>query len=196
MSELTELELPDLRAWQQWLTERAADSAGVWLVLAKKGTTSPTALTYDEALEAALCHGWIDGQVARRDEATFSRRCTPRRRGSVWSKRNTLLVARLIAEGRMRQSGLATVERAKADGTWDAAYGGGANTELPDDLVAALGKTPSARKAFENLDASNRYAVLYRITTARRPEARAQQIEKLVTMLARGETLHPLRKKK
>ncbi len=196
MSELTELELPDARAWQQWLTERASDSAGVWLVLAKKGTTSPTALTYDQALEEALCHGWIDGQLARRDEATFRRRFTPRRPGSAWSKRNTLLVTRLIGEGRMRRAGLVAVEQAKADGTWDAAYAGAANMEVPDDLIAALDATPSARKAFENLDGSNRYAVLYRITTARRPETRAQQVEKLVAMLARGETIHPPRKKK
>ncbi len=196
MSELAELELPDVRAWQQWLTERASSSAGVWLVLAKKGMTSSTALTYDQALEEALCHGWIDGQLARRDEATFRRRFTPRRPGSAWSKRNTSLVARLIREGRMHRAGLAAVDQAKADGTWDAAYAGAANMEVPDDLSAALDKTPRARKAFENLDGSNRYAVLYRITTARRPETRAQQVEKLVAMLARGETLHPPRKKK
>ncbi len=196
MSELAELLLSDLAAWQQWLDEHASDSTGVWLVLTKKGTTSPTALTYDQALEAALCHGWIDGQLARRDEATFRRRFTPRRSGSAWSTRNTSIVARLIDEGRMRRAGLAAVERAKVDGTWDAAYGGAANREVPHDLVAALDKMPSARKAFESLDGSNRYAVLYRITTARRPEARAQQIEKMVAMLVRGETPHPPRKKK
>lgn len=196
MSELPELTLPDLSAWQQWLTERASDSAGVWLVLAKKGTTSPTALTYDQALEEALCHGWIDGQLARRDASTFRRRFTPRRPGSAWSKRNTSLVARLIGEGRMHGAGLAAVEQAKADGTWESAYAGAANMEVPDDFAAALGTTAAARQAFQNLDGSNRYAVLYRITTARRPETRARQIEKLVAMLARGETIHPPRKKK
>ncbi|HEY1739234.1 MAG TPA: YdeI/OmpD-associated family protein [Acidimicrobiia bacterium] len=194
--EIPELTLPDLPAWQQWLVERAADSAGVWLVLAKKGTTSSTTLTYDEALEEALCHGWIDGQLAARDESTFRRKFTPRRAGSAWSKRNTALVERLIGEGRMRPTGLAAVEPAKADGTWERAYGGAGAKDVPDDLAAALATTPRARKAFDNLDAANRYAVLYRITTARRPETRARQIEKLVAMLERGETLHPPRKKK
>jgi uncharacterized protein YdeI (YjbR/CyaY-like superfamily) len=196
VAELPELTLPDRSAWQQWLTERASDSAGVWLVLAKKGTTTPTALTYDQALEEALCHGWIDGQLAGRDASTFRRRFTPRRAGSAWSKRNTALVERLIGEGRMHAAGLAAVERAKTDGTWDAAYGGAATIDVPDDLAAALARDGRARKAFENLDASNRYAVLYRVTTARRPETRARQIEKLVAMLARGDTIHPPRNRK
>lgn len=196
MSELPELTLPDLPAWRRWLTERAEDSTGVWLVLAKKGTTSPTALTYDQALEEALCHGWIDGQLARRNASTFRRRFTPRRPGSAWSKRNTALVARLIGEGRMHGAGLAAVEQAKADGTWDTAYAGAAHMEVPDDLAAALDATPRARKAFQNLDGPNRYAVLYRVATARRHETRARQIEKLVAMLGRGETLHPPRKRK
>ena len=191
VSELPELTVPDLAAWRQWLTERAADSGGVWLVLAKKGTTYPTELTYDQALEEALCHGWVDGQLGRGDEATFRRRFTPRRPGSTWSKRNVGLVERLIGEGRMRPAGHAAVQRAKADRTWHAAYAGAASIEVPDDLAAALNATPRARDTFENLDGANRYAVLYRVTTARRPETRAKRIEQLVAMLDRGETIHP-----
>ena len=195
VSELPELTVPDAAAWQRWLIERASDSAGVWLVLAKKGTTMPTTLTYDQALEAALGHGWIDGQLAGRDEATFRRRFTPRRSGSAWSKRNTSIVDRLIGEGRMYPAGLAAVEQAKIDGRWAAAYAGAARMEVPADLATALSETLGAQQAFDDLDGSNRYAVLYRITTARRPETRSNWIEKLVAMLARGETLHPPRKK-
>lgn len=191
VSELPELTVPDLAAWRQWLSERASDSGGVWLVLAKKGTTRPTELTYDQALEEALCHGWVDGQLARGDETTFRRRFTPRRPGSAWSKRNTALVERLVGEGRMRPAGHAAIERAKADGTWHAAYAGAASIEVPDDLAAALAAKPRARKTFEDLDGANRYAVLYRVTTSRRPETRVSRIKQLVAMLDRGETIHP-----
>ena len=191
MGDLPELTVPDLAAWRQWLSERASDSRGVWLVLAKKGTTRPTELTYDQALEEALCHGWVDGQLARGDETTFRRRFTPRRPGSAWSKRNTALVARLVGEGRVRPAGHAAIQRAKADGTWSAAYAGAASIEVPDDLAAALAANPRARKTFEDLDGANRYAVLYRVTTPRRPETRVGRINQLVAMLERGETIHP-----
>lgn len=191
VNELPELTVTNLAGWRQWLAERASVSGGVWLVLAKKGTTCPTALTYDQALEEALCHGWVDGQLARGDEATFRRRFTPRRPGSAWSKRNVELVERLIGEGRMRPAGHAAVQRAKADGTWHAAYAGAASIEVPDDLAAALDAKPRARRAFERLDGANRYSVLYRVTTARRPETRANRITQLVAMLDRGETIHP-----
>ncbi len=185
--------MADLAAWRGWLENHASDSDGVWLVLAKKGTTRPTSLTYDQALEEALCHGWVDGQLARADAGTFRRRFTPRRRGSAWSKRNTTLAERLIAEGRMRPGGLAAVARAKADGTWEAAYDGAATIEVPGDLAAALDADPRARQAFDQLDRGNRYSVLYRVTTAKRPETRNRRIEQLVAMLARGETVHPRR---
>lgn len=191
MDELPELTVPDRAAWRQWLSEHASSSGGVWLVLAKKGTLCPTLLTYDQALEEALCHGWVDGQIAGRDGATFRRRFTPRRPGSAWSKRNVGLVDRLISEGRMRPAGHGVVQRAKADGTWHAAYAGAASIEVPGDLAAALAATPRARKAFDGLDGANRYSVLYRVTTARRPETRANRITQLVAMLARGETIHP-----
>jgi uncharacterized protein YdeI (YjbR/CyaY-like superfamily) len=189
--ELPELIVPDARAWRAWLAEHHADPAGVWLVLAKKGTENPTRLNYDEALDEALCHGWIDGQSRRRDEATYRQRFTPRRRRSAWSKRNTGIVERLRAEGRMHPAGRAEVERAKADGRWDAAYAGPASIEVPPDLAEALAAEPKAQAKFETLNSQNRYAVLYRITTAKRADTRARRIEQFVAMLVRGETIHP-----
>jgi uncharacterized protein YdeI (YjbR/CyaY-like superfamily) len=189
--ELPELIVRDPAAWRAWLAEHHADPAGVWLVLAKKGTEKPTSLTYDEALEEALCHGWIDGQARRRDEATYRQRFTPRRRRSAWSKRNTGIAERLRAEGRMHPAGHAEVERAKADGRWDAAYAGPASIEVPPDLAEALAAEPKAQVMFETLNSQNRYAVLYRIATAKRAHTRARRIEQFVAMLARGETIHP-----
>ena len=190
-----ELIVADLAAWRCWLADHATASAGVWLVLAKKGTTHPTSLTYDEALDEALCHGWVDGQLAGGHEGTFRRRFTPRRAGSAWSKRNIGIIERLLAEGRMRPCGLAAVERAQADGTWDAAYAGAATIEMPDDFQAVLGTNLAASEMFARLDRANRYAVLYRITTARRPDTRARRIEQLVDMLAQGKMIHPNRKR-
>jgi uncharacterized protein YdeI (YjbR/CyaY-like superfamily) len=186
-----ELIVSNVAAWRRWLAKRPSDSEGVWLVLARKGTTRPTSLTYDQALEEALCCGWVDGQLARRDDGTFRRRFTPRRAGSAWSKRNIAIIERLTAEGRMRPAGLRAVERAKADGTWDAAYGGAASIEVPDDLKRALSANPRASKAFARLDKANRYSVLYRVTTARRPDTRARRIERLVDTLAQGHVIHP-----
>jgi uncharacterized protein YdeI (YjbR/CyaY-like superfamily) len=188
MVELPELVVADATAWRAWLGEHAADPTGVWLVLAKKGTTVPTSLTYDEALEEALCHGWIDGQVGRRDEATFRQRFTPRRSRSAWSKRNVGIIERLTAEGRMQPGGLAEVERARADGRWDAAYAGPATIEVPADLAAALAAEPTAQAWFDVLSSQNRYAVLYRIQGAKR-------VQQLVAMLARGETPYPQRRR-
>ena len=170
---------------------RYADTAGVWLVLAKKGTTRPTSLTYDEALEEALCHGWIDGQVRRRDEATYRQRFTPRRSRSPWSARNVGIADRLITAGRMHAAGIAEVERARADGRWDAAYAGQASIDVPPDLAAALTAQPRARAMFDVLSSQNRYAVLFRIESAKRPETRARRIELFIAMLSRGETVYP-----
>lgn len=191
--ELPELVVPDVAAWRAWLTEHAEDPRGVWLVLAKKGTTEPTSITYDEALEEALCHGWIDGQVKRRDAATYQQRFTLRLARSQWSQRNTTIVARLLAEGRMQPRGHAEVERARADGRWEAAYAGAATIEVPPDLAAALAADPAARQAFATLNSQNRYAILYRLGTAKRAETRERRILEFVAMLARGETLHPQR---
>ena len=189
-----ELVVADLAAWRCWLADHATASDGVWLVLAKKGTTHPTSLTYDEALEEALCHGWVDGQLARGHEGTFRRRFIPRRVRSTWSKRNIGIIERLVAEVRMRTGGLAAVGRAQADGSWDAAYAGAATMETPDDFQAVLGANLAASEMFAQLDRANRYAVLYRITTARRPDTRARRIEQLVDMLAQRIMIHPNRK--
>jgi uncharacterized protein YdeI (YjbR/CyaY-like superfamily) len=193
--ELPELIVRDAAAWRTWLARHHADPDGVWLVLAKKGTAKPTSLSYDQALEEALCHGWIDGQAGRRDEGTYRQRFTPRRRRSAWSKRNTGIAERLIAEDRMRPAGHAEVERAKADGRWEAAYAGPASMEVPADLAEALATQPKAQAMFEGLNSQNRYAVLYRIASAKRPETRASRIEQFVAMLARGETIHPQKPK-
>ena len=194
MDELAELIVADAAAWHTWLGEHHAE-AGVWLVLAKKGTTEPTSLSYEQALEEALCHGWIDGQIGRRDERTFRQRFTPRRARSAWSKRNVGHVERLLREGRMHPAGVAQVERAKADGRLEAAYAGQASIEVPDDLATALAAEPRAQAMFEILTSQNRYAVLYRIDAAKRASTRARRIEQYVAMLARGETIHPQRRK-
>lgn len=180
-------------AWRTWLAENVDEQAGVWLVLAKKGTTDPTSLSYAAALEEALCHGWIDGQARRRDEGTYVQRFTPRRRRSMWSQRNVGIVERLTAEGRMHPQGLSEVARAKADGRWEAAYAGPATAEIPADLAEALAARPEARAMFENLTSQNRFAVLHRLGAAKRQETRARRIEQYVDMLARGETFYPQR---
>ena len=183
----------DAAAWRQWLAQNHDRSDGVRLVLAKKGTRQPTRLIHAEALEEALCQGWIDGQASPRDAATWRVLFTPRRKRSLWSKRNVGLVERLTAEGRMQSAGMAEVERAKADGRWESAYSGQADIEVPDDLSAALAAEPAAAEVFAALNRQNRYAILYRLTTAKRPETRARRIREFVDMLARGETIYPQR---
>jgi uncharacterized protein YdeI (YjbR/CyaY-like superfamily) len=189
--ETPELTVRDASAWRAWLDENHGEQGGVWLVLAKKGTIEPTSLIYDEALEEALCHGWIDGQTRRRDDATYLQRFTQRRRRSAWSERNVGLAERLAAEGRMHPAGFAEIERAKADGRWEAAYAGPAAIDMPTDLAAALEAEPRAQELFERLSSRNRYAILYRVTTAKRPATRAKRIAEFVAMLARGETIYP-----
>lgn len=193
--ELPLLTIADAAGWRAWLDAHYNESSGVWLRLAKKGTTGPTSLTYDEALDEALCHGWIDGQVRRVDERTYRQRFTPRRARSAWSKRNVGIVERLTGEGRMRPSGVAAVERAKADGRWEAAYAGQATIGVPADLAAALQAEPAAQEMFEILTSQNRYAVLLRIDGAKRADTRRRRIEQFVAMLARGETLHPQKRR-
>lgn len=187
---LPELILPDAAAWRAWLGDHH-EEPGVWLVLAKKGHTEPTALIYEQALDEALCHGWIDGQVRRRDERTYRQRFTPRRSRSQWSKRNVEKVERLQAEGRMHPTGLAAVAQARERGSWDAAYPGQASIEVPTDLADAMAAEPAAQATFESLSSQNRYAVLYRIHSAKRSDTRARRIEQFVQMLARGEAIHP-----
>jgi uncharacterized protein YdeI (YjbR/CyaY-like superfamily) len=191
---IPELIVTDAAAWRRWLSENHANPAGVWLVLAKKGTTEPTSLTYDEALDEALSHGWIDGQIGRRDDTTFRRLFTPRRPRSGWSARNVAIIERLRGEGRMHPAGEAEVARAQADGRWEAAYAGQATIELPADLAAALRSEPRAQAMFDALTGQNRYAILYRTSIAKQAATRARRIEQYVAMLARGETIYPQKK--
>lgn len=181
----------DAAAWRAWLDVNEATSDGVWLVLAKKGATDPTSLTYAEALDESLCSGWIDGQKRSRDETTFVERFTPRRPTSLWSQRNIGLVEALIAEGRMRERGHAEIERAKADGRWERAYASARTAEVPEDLLAALEVSTAAAATFATLNAANRYSVLHRLMTAPSATSRGNRLEKLVAMLERGETPHP-----
>ncbi|HXC76824.1 MAG TPA: YdeI/OmpD-associated family protein [Candidatus Acidoferrum sp.] len=179
------------REWRVWLEKNHSGSEGIFLVLAKKGTVNPTSLTYAEALEEALCFGWIDGQGRSRDEATFSQSFTPRRKRSPWSKRNTGIAERLVAEGRMHALGIAEMDRAKADGRWEAAYAGPATIEVPPELREALAARPAAKANFAVLNRQNRYAILYRIATAKRAETQTKRIRQFVEMLERGETIYP-----
>ncbi len=187
----TEVIVADAHAWHTWLSEHHEANDGIWLVLAKKNVTTPTSLTYDQALDEALCHGWIDGQRKGRDDRTFVQRFTPRRARSLWSKRNVGIIARLESEGRMVTAGREQVERAKADGRWDKAYGGSSELEVPADLVEALAAVPRAQAMFDILTSSNRFAVVYRVTSPKRAETRARRIAQTVEQLARGETIYP-----
>ena len=190
-SDVPTLTVSDAHAWHAWLDAHHAGSSGVWLVLAKKGTIDPTSLTYDQALDEALCHGWIDGQRRSGDASTFVQRFTPRRPRSPWSKRNVGIAERLTKEGRMKTAGRAEVERARADGRRQAAYAGQRAIAVPADLAAGLAAEPKAQAMFEILTSQNRYAILYRIEGAKRAETRARRIEQFIAMLARGETIYP-----
>lgn len=178
----------DADAWEQWLVAQA-DAKGLWLKIAKKGAGVPS-VNYAEALDVALCHGWIDGQKRSFDDRFFLQRFTPRRPKGLWSKINIGHVERLIAAGRMRDGGLREVEAAKADGRWDAAYDGARAMEVPPELAAALAKNRKAKAFFETLNSTNRYAVCWRVQTAKKPETKAKRVEALVAMLARSEKLH------
>ncbi len=194
--EIEERVFPDVAAWRAWLDEHEDDTPdGVWLVLARKGKDAPTTLTYDTALEEALCSGWIDGQGRSRDDVSTLQRFTPRRARSRWSTRNVGIVGRLTTEGRMRPRGLAEVERAKADGRWDAAYDGSRTIEVPPDLAAAVAASPRAQAMFDVLTAQNRYAFLFRLSAVKRAETRERNIARFVTMLENGETFYPQRRR-
>ena len=183
------------RAFDLWLANEHARSPGIWLVIAKK-ESGKRSITYAEALEVALVWGWIDGQKASKDETEWLQKFTPRGKKSIWSKVNREKVEALIAEGRMKPSGLEVVRAAKADGRWDAAYDSPSRATVPDDLAAALAAEPRAAAFFGSLDATNRYAVLHRVHTAKKAETRAARIRTFVEMLARGEAIYPDRLKK
>ena len=192
--ELPELLVTDAAAWRAWLVEHHATSPGVWLVLTRKGGTV-TALSYDLALDEALCFGWIDGQVRRRDEQTTFQRWTPRGPRSRWSLRNVGHVERLTEAGLMAPAGLAAVQAARADGRWDEAYEGPAAAQTPPDLLAAIAAVPEAQAMYDVLTSQNRYALYHRLTAVKGEAARARRIEAFVAMLARGETPHPQRRR-
>ena len=177
------------KAFEAWLKKHHATSDGLWLQIAKKGADEPS-VTYPEAVELALCWGWIDGQKKGLDDQHFLQRFTPRRARSIWSKINVDKVAALIEAGRMQASGQAQIDAAKADGRWAKAYDGARTSTVPDDLLAALDATPKAKAFFATVNATNRYAVLWRVQTAVKPETRAKRIAQLVEMLARGEVVH------
>jgi uncharacterized protein YdeI (YjbR/CyaY-like superfamily) len=186
---LTPLEFRSPAEWERWLSKHVGDDEGAWLKFAKKGS-GVTTVTYAEALEVALCHGWIDSQVKSFDERYYLQRFTPRRKRSKWSKINREAAERLIAAGRMTPAGLEQVELAKADGRWEAAYAGSAAASVPEDFARALARNKRAREFFATLTSQNRYAFLYRIEDAKRPDTRARRIAQFVEMLARGETFH------
>jgi uncharacterized protein YdeI (YjbR/CyaY-like superfamily) len=177
-------------AWAAWLADQHEASAGLWLKIAKQGSGINT-VTYPEALEVALCYGWIDGQKVALDDRHWRQRFTPRRRRSRWSMINREAAQRLIEAGEMRPAGLREVERAIGDGRWEAAYQSQSAATVPEDLERALATNERAREFFATLNSVNRYAILYRIHDAKRPETRARRIEKYVAMLAAHEKLHP-----
>lgn len=188
-AELPILSFADPRAFSGWLAEHHASSNGIWLRLARKAS-GVASITYAEAVEVALAWGWIDGQKQRGDEASWLQKFTPRRAKSVWSRINREKALQLIEAGAMQPAGLAEVERAKRDGRWDVAYEPQSRATVPDDLQVALAKNARAAAFFETLDARNRYAVLWRVQTAKKAETRQKRIAQLVAMLARGEKVH------
>ena len=175
--------------WKKWLAAHYDQTEGIWLKFAKKAS-GVKSVNYAEALDVALCYGWIDGQGKSIDEAYYKQKFTPRRAKSIWSKRNIGKVEELIKAGKMQPAGMAAIEAAKADGRWDQAYDSPKNATVPEDFQAELDKHPNAKTFFEKLDKTNRYAVLWRIQTAKKPETRAKRIETLTAMLDRGEKIH------
>lgn len=177
-------------AWDAWLSAQPPGAKGLWLKLARK-SSGIASVSRDEAVDTALCHGWIDGQLDPFDENYWLVRFTPRKPASIWSEKNRARALELVKLGRMRPAGMREIERAQSDGRWDKAYASQRTAEVPEDLAAALAKSPKAGAFFATLNRVNRYAILYRTHTAKRPETRAVRIAKFVAMLAKGETIHP-----
>ena len=188
--ELSILPFASQSKWANWLAKQHDKSAGVWLKLAKKDSGIPS-VTYHEALEVALCYGWIDGQKKSFDEKYFLQKFTPRRPKSIWSKINVEKVERLIASGQMKPAGLKAIEAAKADGRWEQAYASQKNISVPEDFQSALDKNKKAQAFFETLNSANRYSFLFRIETAKKAETRAKRIQQFVEMLEKNEKFHP-----
>jgi uncharacterized protein YdeI (YjbR/CyaY-like superfamily) len=187
--ELATLAFKSPKEWEAWLDRNHATAPGVWIRLAKKGSGIPS-VSYMEAVDVALCYGWIDSQSKSLDDQLYIQRFTPRRARSPWSKINRAKAEAFIAQGRMRPGGMREVEAAQADGRWDRAYDGQRTIEVPPDLTKELEKHPRAKKLFATLDSKNRYAVLHRIQQATKPETRARRIEKFVAMLSEGKKIY------
>jgi uncharacterized protein YdeI (YjbR/CyaY-like superfamily) len=177
-------------AWEEWLHENHTQQEGVWLQIAKKGS-GIASVTYAEALECALCYGWIDGQKRSYDAMFFLQRFTPRRAKSIWSKVNTEKVTQLIAAGKMQPAGLKAIEAARQDGRWDAAYDSQSRSAVPEDFQAELDKNPQARDFFATLNNVNRYAIYFRLQNAKKPETRQARIQQFIAMLAEHKTFYP-----
>ncbi len=189
-AELPTILFADQQAWAEWLDANHTSSPGLWLRLAKKGS-GLASVSYAEALDVALCYGWIDGQKRPADAQTWLQKFTPRGKKSIWSKINRDKVEALIANGQMRPAGQAAIDLARADGRWEAAYDSQKNATIPDDLQAALDASPAAAAFFATLNSTNRYAILFRVQTAKKPETRAKRIRDLVAMLERNEKIYP-----
>lgn len=189
-TDLSILPFVSKKKWTDWLVKQHDKSAGVWLKLAKKGAGIPS-VTYDEAVDVALCYGWIDGQKGSFDDKYWLQKFTPRGPKSIWSKINTEKAERLIASGAMKPAGLKAIELAKQDGRWDAAYASQKNISVPDDFKTALDKNKKAKAFFATLNSVNRYAILFRIHNAKKAETRAKRIQQFVEMLERNEKLYP-----
>ncbi len=177
-------------AWEKWLARNGETSPGIWLRVAKKAAKLKS-ITISDALDVALCYGWIDGQSRSWDDESFVQRFTPRRKKSIWSKINRVKVTGLIESGRMQPAGHAAIEAAKADGRWDAAYDSPRTAEVPEDLQAELDANPDAKAFFATISSQNRYAILFRIQTAKKPETKSKRIKEFVGMLTRKETFYP-----
>lgn len=184
-----------LQAWETWLAAQPAESSGVWLKLAKKSAKAAS-VSRQEAIDGALCHGWIDGQLDKFDDDWWLVRFTPRKPNSKWSEKNRDRASELLKLKRMSAAGLREIQQAKADGRWGQAYAPQSTAAIPDDLNAALKKNKKAMSFFATLDGANRYSIVYRVHTAKKPETRARRIETFIDMLSRGETIHPPKIKK
>jgi len=187
-NDLSIVELANQAAWERWLDKHHEREQGVWLKFAKKASGRQT-VNYAQALEIALCYGWIDGQVARYDELYYVQRFTPRRKRSQWSQINVDKATALIAQNRMKPAGLRAIEQAKQDGRWDAAYPAQSNASVPPDFEAALKENPTAKAFFETLTGSSRYAFLYRLHNTKSPDARAKRIDEYIERLSERKTL-------
>ncbi|HSE41172.1 MAG TPA: YdeI/OmpD-associated family protein [Acidobacteriota bacterium] len=183
------LAFPSQKDWKRWLAKNHSKSSGIWLKFFKKDA-GIASVTYDEALDEALCYGWIDGQLKKYDEKSYIQKFTPRRKKSLWSKRNKDHVARLISEGRMTQSGLKEIELAKADGRWDRGYDSPSNMKIPDDFLKEVSKNKKSKEFFDTLNRANKYSIAWRLQTATKPETRQKRMKAILEMLKEGKKFH------